>query len=332
MCSIMQIGPHQIFPPLVLAPMAGTTDLPFRQLCRRWGAGMAVSEMVHSDISLWHTRKSRLRLDQSGELAPRNLQIAGYDPKMMAEAARVAADRGAQIIDINMGCPVKKVTRRLAGSALLGDERLVGEILSAVVDAVSLPVTLKIRLGLDKEHVNALRIAQIAEQSGVQALTIHGRTRACRFSGTVDYDAIARVKAQTRMPVIANGDICSADDAKRVLAITGADGLMIGRGAQGKPWVFAEIAAKLGWAKPTEIPQGDARLHLILEHIQAMHGFYGESLGVRTARKHLSWYLQDLSIADQDRQRIMAAETALDQCQAVELGLSGFYRDTGLAA
>ena len=289
----MQIGPYRIDPPLVLAPMAGVTDKPFRLLCKRMGAGLAVSEMTTSDARLWRSGKSRARMDHAGEPEPVSVQIAGSDPRLLAEAARHNAAQGAQIIDINMGCPAKKVCNAWAGSALLQDEPLVARILAAVVAAVDVPVTLKIRTGWDREHRNALRIARIAEDAGIAALAVHGRTRADKYEGVAEYETIAAVKAAARIPVIANGDIATPQQARAVLAATGADALMIGRGAQGRPWIFRQITRYLadGTLLPEPVP--DEVGAILCGHLEALHVFYGEEAGVRIARKHLGWYAKD---------------------------------------
>ena len=289
----MQIGPYRIDPPLVLAPMAGVTDKPFRLLCKRMGAGLAVSEMTTSDARLWRSAKSRARMDHAGEPEPVSVQIAGSDPRLLAEAARHNAAQGAQIIDINMGCPAKKVCNAWAGSALLQDEPLVARILAAVVAAVDVPVTLKIRTGWDREHRNALRIARIAEDTGIAALAVHGRTRADKYEGAAEYETIAAVKAAARIPVIANGDIATPQQARAVLAATGADALMIGRGAQGRPWIFRQITRYLadGTLLPEPVP--DEVGAILCGHLEALHVFYGEEAGVRIARKHLGWYAKD---------------------------------------
>ncbi|MBW8074796.1 MULTISPECIES: tRNA dihydrouridine synthase DusB [Metallibacterium] len=289
----MQIGPYRIDPPLVLAPMAGVTDKPFRLLCKRMGAGLAVSEMTTSDARLWRSGKSRARMDHAGEPEPVSVQIAGSDPRLLAEAARHNAAQGAQIIDINMGCPAKKVCNAWAGSALLQDEPLVARILAAVVAAVDVPVTLKIRTGWDREHRNALRIARIAEDAGIAALAVHGRTRADKYEGEAEYETIAAVKAAARIPVIANGDIATPQQARAVLAATGADALMIGRGAQGRPWIFRQITRYLadGTLLPEPVP--DEVGAILCGHLEALHVFYGEEAGVRIARKHLGWYAKD---------------------------------------
>ncbi|KAF1003982.1 MAG: putative tRNA-dihydrouridine synthase [Luteibacter sp.] len=289
----MFIGPHSIAPAVVLAPMAGVTDKPFRLLCKRMGAGLAVSEMTTADPRLWNTRKSLRRMDHDGEPEPISVQIAGYDPGMLAEAARYNADNGAQIVDINMGCPAKKVCNVWSGSALLQDEPLVGRILHAVVAAVDIPVTLKIRTGWDRDHRNALTIARIAQDAGIAALAVHGRTRADKYEGDAEYATIAAVKASVSIPVLANGDIITPAKAREVLAVTGADAVMIGRGAQGRPWIFREIAhhLKTGGFLPEPTPT-EVR-DILLGHLEHLYAFYGEVMGVRIARKHLGWYAKD---------------------------------------
>jgi len=285
----MQIGSHDAGR-LILAPMAGVTDAPFRKLCTQLGASLAVSEMLTSDTRLWRTRKSSTRLSHSNEGGPRSVQIAGACPSLLADAARAAVDHGAQIIDINMGCPAKKVCNVAAGSALMRDEALVGAILDSVVAAVSVPVTLKVRTGWSPEHRNAVSIARIAERAGVAALAVHGRTRACAFKGHAEYETIARVKEAVTIPVVANGDIVTPQDAARVLALTGADAVMIGRAAQGNPWVFREIDAFLSTGEVVAVPsQGEMRA-VLGAHLEGLYRHYDEYLGVRIARKHLSWY------------------------------------------
>ncbi|MGN6313101.1 MAG: tRNA dihydrouridine synthase DusB [Rhodanobacteraceae bacterium] len=290
----MQIGPYRIDPPVVLAPMAGVTDKPFRLLCKRLGAGLAVSEMTTADPSLWHTRKSLRRMDHEGEPEPVSVQIAGYDPAMLAEAARFNASHGAQIIDINMGCPAKKVCDVWSGSALLQDEPLVARICRAVVDAVDVPVTLKIRTGWDREHRNALNIARVAQDSGIAALAVHGRTRADKYEGFAEYDTIAAVKASVAIPVIANGDIGSPAKARFVLDYTKCDAVMIGRPAQGRPWIFREIAHYLASGELLPEPGVHEVRDILLGHLHALYAFYGEAMGVRIARKHLGWYLKSI--------------------------------------
>jgi len=314
MLQLLQIGPHIIHNPLLLAPMAGVADLPFRRLCRRFGAGMAVTEMLTADTSKWDSQKSRFRLPVLHEAEPRVVQIAGAEPGQLAEAAQRSVDLGAQIIDINMGCPAKKVCKRAAGSALLREEGLVAEILQRVVKAVDIPVTLKIRTGWDLQSRNAMTIARLAEDAGIQALSIHGRTRACMFNGVAEYDTIAEVVAGVDMPVIANGDIDSPQQAKAVLAHTGAAALMIGRAAQGQPWLFRQIKAYLNDETPST-PTRREVAEVMLEHVSAMHEHYGEAMGVRIARKHVGWYLQKLQI---DRSHHKAFNQLLDTKQQLE--------------
>ena len=309
----MQIGPHRLSTPLALAPMAGVTDRPFRILCRRLGAGIAPSEMLTSDTRLWHTPKSWLRMNHEGEPEPRVVQIAGGEPGMLAEAARLNADRGAQIIDINMGCPAKKVCNKQAGSALLRDEALVGRILETVVRAVSVPVTLKIRTGPSPSHRNGVAIARIAESSGVQALAVHGRTRECMFRGAVEYDTIRAIKSSVRIPIFANGDIDNAEKARAVLSATGADGVMIGRGAQGWPWIFREVNFHLTTGK-FHAPVALAEVRdILLAHLETLYSFYGEDTGVRMARKHLSWYCQHHPGTGELRTQLVTAATTESQ-------------------
>ena len=314
----MQIGPHHLKNQLIVAPMAGVTDRPFRQLCKRLGAGMAVSEMLSSRPELRQSAKSRRRADHAGEVEPISVQIAGADPAMMAEAARYNVAQGAQLIDINMGCPAKKVCNVMAGSALLRDETLVGRILDAVVKAVDVPVTLKIRTGWDREHRNALAVASMAESAGIRALAIHGRTRACGFIGSAEYDTIARVKARTRLPVIANGDIASPERAAQVLQHTGADSIMIGRAAQGRPWIFREIAHYLDTGRKLPPPSLGEIQALLRGHLQALHDFYGEAMGVPIARKHVGWYTRTLPGVDAWRAGFNRIETSQSQLAEVD--------------
>ncbi|MEY2168385.1 MULTISPECIES: tRNA dihydrouridine synthase DusB [unclassified Rhodanobacter] len=309
----MQIGPYRIDPPLALAPMAGVTDKPFRLLCKRLGAGLAVSEMTTADPRLWHTAKSLRRMDHAGEPEPVSVQIAGYDPAMLAEAARCNAANGAQIIDINMGCPAKKVCNVWSGSALLQDEPLVARICKAVVDAVDVPVTLKFRTGWDRGHKNALSIARLAEDAGIAALALHGRTRADKYEGEAEYETIAAVKASVRIPVFANGDVTTPERAKQVLAATGADALMIGRGAQGRPWIFREIAHYLATGEQLPEPTPDEVAAILLGHLEHLYAFYGEVPGVRIARKHLGWYAKDRPENAAFRGVVNRAETAVEQ-------------------
>lgn len=314
----MHIGPYQLKNKLIVAPMAGVTDRPFRQLCKRMGAAMAVSEMVSSNSLLWGSEKTRRRANHEGEVDPISVQIAGADPAMMADAARYNVDQGAQIIDINMGCPAKKVCNVMAGSALLKDEPLVAQILEAVVGAVSVPVTLKIRTGWDTQHKNALTIARIAERSGIRALAIHGRTRACGYSGTAEYDTIAAVKASVGIPVIANGDLTTPERVREVLAHTRADAVMIGRAAQGRPWMFREIDHYL--ATGTHLPPPEvAEIHRVLrEHLHELYAFYGEHTGVRVARKHISWYTKGLAGSAAFRHAMNQLQTCAEQLEAVD--------------
>lgn len=290
----MQIGSHILKNNLIVAPMAGVTDRPFRQLCKSMGAGMAVSEMVSSNSLLWGSEKTRRRANHEGEVDPISVQIAGADPAMMAEAARYNVAQGAQIIDINMGCPAKKICNVMAGSALLQDEPLVGKILDAVVRAVDVPVTLKIRTGWDKQHKNALSVARIAESAGIQALAIHGRTRACAYTGHAEYDTIATVKAAVNIPVIANGDINTPEQARQILDYTGADAVMIGRAAQGRPWIFREISHYLETGQHIPLPEVAEIHRVLIDHLHDLYEFYGEYSGVRIARKHISWYTKGL--------------------------------------
>ena len=318
MPSLMRIGSHLLKNRLIVAPMAGVTDRPFRQLCKRLGAGMAVSEMVTSNSLLYGSAKTARRANHDGEVDPISVQIAGADPQMMAEAARHNVDRGAQIIDINMGCPAKKVCNVMAGSALLQDEDLVGRILDAVVKAVpEVPVTLKIRTGWDREHRNALNILKIAENAGVQALAMHGRTRACGYSGEAEYDTLRAVKGEARIPVIANGDITTPEKAKFVLDYTGADAVMIGRAAQGRPWIFREIEHYLTTGE--HLPQPEvAEIHVVLlEHIHDLYAFYGDVTGVRVARKHISWYTKGLIGSSAFRHMMNRLDTVAEQLAVV---------------
>jgi len=323
------IGPYRLANNLILAPMAGITDRPYRSLCRRMGAGLAVAEMVSSNTTLWGQRKSLKRLDYSGEDGPISAQIVGSDPAEMAEAARVNLDLGADIIDINMGCPAKKVCKVAAGSALLRDELLVGHILEAVVGAVSAPVTLKIRTGWSPESRNAVRIAEIARDCGIAALTVHGRTRACSYGIAAEYDSIRAIREQVSIPLIANGDIASSEQARHVLDYTGADAIMIGRAAQGRPWIFRDIAAELasdshaseaahvGIHRPDRIPPASWIRDILREHLEALYLFYGHHGGVRIARKHIAWYCRHLPGAAKFRDDINRTETPSEQLSRV---------------
>jgi tRNA-dihydrouridine synthase B len=309
----MRIGPYALENRLALAPMAGVTDLPFRRLCRRLGAGLAATEMLTSDTSLWRTQKSQRRMDHTDEPEPRVVQIAGGDPEMLAEAARLNVEAGAQIVDINMGCPAKKVCNKAAGSALLRDEDLVQRILHAVVRAAEVPVTLKIRTGWDEDNRNGVRIARIAQDCGVQALAVHGRTRACKFGGSAEYDTIADIKQAVRIPVFANGDIDSPHKAKSVLEQTGADGLMIGRSAQGRPWIFREINFYLLHGQVSPAASITEVRDIMLAHLCDLYSFYGEVTGVKVARKHIGWYAQDRFEAEIFRRSVMQVETSAKQ-------------------
>jgi tRNA-dihydrouridine synthase B len=327
----MQIGGYRLESNLVLAPMAGVTDRPFRQICRDFGAGMAVSEMVSANPLLRNNPRTILKSDHRGEREPRIVQIVGADPGQMAEAARYNADNGAQVIDINMGCPAKKVCNAAAGSALLRDEILVAKILTAVVKAVDLPVTLKIRTGWDKQHRNAPTIARMAEDAGVCALTIHGRTRACGFSGDAEFDTIREVKQNVKIPIIANGDIDSPTKAKLVLQITGADGIMIGRAAQGQPWVFRDILYYLNNNQVLKKPSQKQLQQLLNAHLERLYEFYGEITGVRMARKHIAWYLKkNLAISAESLARINEALEPKQQMERVNAVFE--IAENGLAA
>lgn len=340
---MLQIGPYTLPGRVVLAPMAGVTDLPFRQLCRQFGASLVVSEMVTSDSSLWHTRKSMHRLNHTGEPEPRAVQIAGGDAEMMAVAAQMNVERGAQIIDINMGCPAKKVCKKAAGSALLKDQQLVREILEAVVNAVDVPVSLKIRTGWSPEQRNGVEIAQIAEQCGITALAVHGRTRACKFNGEAEYDTIAEIKQAINIPVIANGDIDSPQKAQQVMQYTGADAVMVGRAAQGRPWLCNEINHYLEHGEIVASPSSEEVQRILLQHLQALHLFYGEFMGIKIARKHLGWYLiaasQNATIATLNEQQARSfrqlfnqLETATEQRQAIEYFFQQLANDNDCTA
>ncbi len=314
----MQIGPHLIPNNLFVAPMAGVTDRPFRQLCKQLGAGLAVSEMMSAQPHLRASAKSRRRADHVGEVEPICVQIAGAEPAMLADAARYNVGLGAQVIDINMGCPAKKVCNVLAGSALLRDEQLVGRILDAVVAAVDVPVTLKIRTGWEPQRRNAVRVAKIAQSAGIRLLAVHGRTRACGFTGSAEYDTIAAVKQAVSIPVVANGDIDSPEKARDVLAKTGADALMIGRAAQGRPWIFREIRHFLRTGEHLPPPEAAEIRALLRAHLQDLHALYGEECGVRVARKHVAWYTKHLRGSAQFRQQLNALERADDQIAAID--------------
>jgi len=318
----MKIGPHQLANQLFVAPMAGVTDRPFRQLCKKLGAGYAVSEMIASNALLWNSEKTQRRANHQGEFKPIAVQIAGADPAMMAAAAKLNVDHGAQIIDINMGCPAKKVCNVAAGSALLRDEPLVQQIIEAVVQAVgvgpsAVPVTLKIRTGWDREHKNALAVAKLAEQSGISMLTVHGRTRADLYHGAAEYETIQAVKSSVKIPVVANGDITTPEKAAQVLKLTGADAIMIGRAAQGRPWIFREIAHYLATSEILPTPEIAEIQTIMNEHLLDHYAFYGEYTGLRTARKHIGWYCKGLRNSHHFRQKMNTADDCKTQLQMV---------------
>ena len=323
----MKIGSHTIDPPVILAPMAGVTDKPFRLLCRQLGAGLCVSEMTIADPRLWRTPKSRHRMDHEGEPGPVAVQIAGGEPAMLADAARHNVAQGAQIIDINMGCPAKKVCNAWAGSALMQDEALVGRILDAVVAAVDVPVTLKIRTGFSLEQRNAPAIARLAEQAGIAALTVHGRTRDQHYTGAAEYRTVAAIKSAAAIPVIVNGDIDSPQKAAAVLRETGADAVMVGRAAQGRPWLLGAIAHYLATGEELPEPSPAEVGRIMLGHLEALHAFYGEYRGLRIARKHLGWYCRDHAGADDFRRRVNRADSA-----ATQLALAREYFAAGPAS
>lgn len=328
----MRIGPYHLSSPFLLAPMAGITDAPFRRLCRRFGAGLTTSEMTTADINLWHTEKSRRRLDLDLDATPVVVQIAGSDPKQLARAAQLCADRGAQIVDINMGCPVKKVCNRLAGSALLQDEKQVAAILRAVVAAVSVPVTLKIRTGWDTQNRNGMRIARIAEDCGVQSLAVHGRTRACRFRGAAEYETIAQIKSSVGIPVVANGDIDTSEKALEVLRISGADAVMIGRAAHGRPWFFRELNHYLEFNEMISPLENYEVRDIMLDHLSDLYQFYGDTTGVRVARKHLTRYCAGLKNADTYRSQVVRVENASGQMRLTREFFARHDGDSLLAA
>jgi tRNA-dihydrouridine synthase B len=313
----VQIGPYKLRNNLVVAPMAGVTDRPFRMLCKKLGAGYAVSEMVTSNSLLYGSAKTLRRANHEGEVEPISVQIAGADPKMLAEAAKYNVDHGAQVIDINMGCPAKKICNVMAGSALLKDEPLVSQILKAVVGAVDVPVTLKIRTGWDKQNRNAVAVAKMAEDIGVQALAVHGRTRACAYMGDAEYDTIAEVKQAINIPLIANGDITTPEKAKFVLDYTGADGVMIGRAAQGRPWIFREIEHYLATGEHMPAPEVEEIRSVMLEHLHDLYAFYGDLTGMRVARKHISWYTKGLKDSANFRHAMNQLQTIEEQLAAI---------------
>jgi len=327
----VRIGSFQLAAPLALAPMAGVTDRPFRQLCRRLGAGIAASEMVTADVRLWNTSKSRLRMDHRGEPEPRVVQIAGYDAGMMADAARRQVAMGAQVIDINFGCPAKKVCSRAAGSALMRDEPLVRDILAAVVKAAGVPVTLKMRTGWDAGSRNAVSIARIAECEGVAALAVHGRTRADFFAGEAEYQTVAAVKRAVRIPLFVNGDIDCVAKALKALEQSGADGVMIGRAAQGRPWIFRELRAGLAGTEVASPSPGEVR-DIMTSHLEALYSFYGESQGVRVARKHLGWYCRFHREIGRLPAGLLTTESAMEQLSLVSAFLSGLAGRVACAA
>jgi len=328
----MRLGPYTLDNNLLLAPMAGVTDKPFRQLCRTYGAGLAVSEMVASDPALWNTKKSQLRLNHYEEESPRSVQIVGADPQAMAQAAKYNADLGAQIIDINMGCPAKKVCNVFSGSALMQDEILVTKILESVVDAVDIPVTLKLRTGWNKENKNAVKIARIAEDSGIQMLTIHGRTRACGFKGEAEYQTIKQVKDHVSIPVIANGDITTPEKAADVLQATGADGIMLGRAALGNPWIFREIDHFLQTGEQMARPSTEDIRQVVLQHLDGLYELYGEYTGVRVARKHVGWYSKYLEDGEILRSRVNKTENVERQLFVVKNYFNAINNGEALAA
>ncbi|MGL6647350.1 tRNA dihydrouridine synthase DusB [Aeromonas caviae] len=319
----MQIGPHTLETPLIVAPMAGVTDRPFRELCLRLGAGMAVSEMLLANPDVWDTQKTRMRMDHSAEGGLRSVQIAGADPEMMAFAARYNVEQGAQIVDINMGCPAKKVNKKLAGSALLRQPDLVRTICRAVVDAVEVPVTLKIRTGWDPDNRNGEEIARIAEDCGIAALAVHGRTRACLYKGEAEYDTIRAIKQAVSIPVVANGDIDSPEKARYVLDYTGVDAVMIGRAAQGRPWIFREIRHFLETGTKLPPPDREEVRTLMNEHVTNLHQFYGAYLGARIARKHVGWYLDEEEAGREFRKHFNALDCADAQLEALEAYFDG---------
>jgi len=328
----MQIGPYKLSNNLILAPMAGVTDLPFRKLCRDFGAAMAVSEMVSTDASLRGSKKTVLRLDHTGEPEPVSVQIVGTDPQTMADAAKANIDHGAQIIDINMGCPAKKVCKVAAGSALMKDEKLVQRILESIVNAVDVPVTLKMRTGWDPQNKNAVAIAHIAEQSGIQALALHGRTRACGYSGEAEYETIRAVKDQVKIPVIANGDITSPEKAVEVITYTAADAVMIGRAAQGRPWVFQEIQHFLDTGTKITPMSIEKIQKIMLKHLDNLYTFYGEYLGVRIARKHIGWYSKTQPESTAFRKTINQAQTPEQQQALIQAYFDQLITTRGMAA
>lgn len=328
---MFQIGPYNIESKTILAPMAGITDQPFRRLCKQLGAGLVVSEMVTSDTTLWNSRKSSFRLTHDTEIEPRSVQIAGGDAQMMAHAAKMNVERGAQIIDINMGCPAKKVCKKAAGSALLKDEALVRSILESVVNSVNVPVTLKIRTGWDKSNINAVSIARMAEDLGISALAVHGRTRACAFKGIVEYQTIADIAQVIDIPLFANGDIDSPEKAKQVLDYTNATAVMLGRGAQGRPWIFREIDHFLAQGEHLPAIELEEIKQLLIDHVRALHQFYGDYLGVRISRKHVAWYLKSIQENQAFRSSFNKLDTSDKQLTAIEQYFSTAHLITSVA-
>lgn len=324
----MQIGPYKLDNNLILAPMAGVTDRPFRQLCKRMGAGLVVSEMLSSNPRVWNTAKSMQRMDHNGEEGIRSVQIAGSDPELMAQAAQFNVANGAQIIDINMGCPAKKVNKKLAGSALLQYPELVESIVKAVVEAVDVPVTLKIRTGWNEDNRNGVQIATIAQDNGIQSLAVHGRTRACMFKGEAEYDTIRAIKAAVSIPVVANGDITSPQKAKAVLEHTGADAVMVGRGAQGNPWIFREIQHYLQTGDILGKPSIEEQREVLVEHVANVQAFYGDISGVRIARKHVGWYIAEHDKERQFRKTFNAIDEAEGQIDALNAYFQSLQDET----
>ena len=328
----MRIGPYELSSPLALAPMAGVTDRPFRQLARQFGAGLAASEMITSDVRLWTTKKTRSRMNHEGEPEPRVVQLAGADPAALAEAARRNIDLGAQIIDINMGCPAKKVCNRLCGSALLTDEALVANILSTVVAASSVPVTLKTRTGFTRDSRNGVRIAQLAESCGIAALAVHGRTREDFYDGDAEYETIREISTRVKIPLFANGDIDRPEKARDVLDFTGATGVMLGRAAHGSPWIFRDVNYFLSHGKNAPALPLRKICDTILAHLESLYEFYGEETGVRVARKHLGWYFGKLQDAPDVRRELMAASTSASQFALTKKSLDRLIDDEATAA
>jgi len=328
----MRIGPYELEGQFTLAPMAGISDGPFRRLCRRFGAALTTSEMTTADIDLWRTAKSRRRLDLDLDSEPRVVQIAGSEPDMLATAARLAVERGAQIIDINMGCPARKVCRKAAGSALLRDPTLVQDILNRVVAAVDVPVTLKMRTGWDPERRNGVLIARLAEDAGVQALAVHGRTRACRYGGEAEYATIAQIKSAVSIPVLANGDIDSPEKSLEVLRLSSADCLMIGRAARGRPWIFRELNHYFATGEHAPPLENNSVRDIMLDHLSDLYQFYGDLTGVRVARKHLTWYCTGLKNSDEFRSQVVRVETASEQIRLTRAFFDNHVGDDSLAA